>query len=112
MNVKTAGIPINMNGTVSGETSSRSVTLVELKALSFLSPVSGLAVNCDECTDIEFRMFVSRCVDLQGEGLDTWTLEERRDVLNFIFSNNGPQPEFLEGVEDEQDQSAPPLPGD
>lgn len=73
--------------------SPKKFTLLELQDLQFISPVTGKLVNVEECSDAEFSAFISLYVKVTGDDLDTWSLEDRRDVLNFAFEQ-GVTPKF------------------
>jgi len=57
----------------------------------------SVVVSIEHSTHEEWKEFISRFVELEGEELDEWTLPERCDVLNFILEHCEPKPEmFLE----------------
>lgn len=74
----------------SGENSvsPKKFTLLDLAELWFNSPFDGHPVNVEDCTDGEFKMFIQQYVELEGKNLDSWGLEDRRDVLNFMRKNS------------------------
>lgn len=41
--------------------------------------------NVREASDAAFLEFASSIVEVRGEGLGCWTVEERRDFLNWCF---------------------------
>lgn len=83
----------------------KKMTLLDLVDLSFISPISDKRVNVEECSDAEFGAFISQYVQVQGEDLETWSLEDRRDVINFALENSAALnilPNFFE-VSDSQE---------
>lgn len=68
--------------------------LLDLQSLWFTSPVSNTPVNLEDCSNDEFFHFIEKYVQLTGDDLETWSLEERCEVLNFAIEN-GQSPNFL-----------------
>jgi hypothetical protein len=68
--------------------------LLDLQSLCFISTITGKPTNVEDASNAEFKQFISQYVQVQGEDLETWPLEERRDVLNFAVEQ-GQSPKFL-----------------
>ena len=68
-------------------------------------------VNPFDATDTEFLNFVQTLVPLNGENLDHWTWEERRDFLNWCLDEQvlTIQDGRLVPVEDEEEKIATAL---
>ncbi|GCE49184.1 hypothetical protein EI42_06013 [Thermosporothrix hazakensis] len=70
-------------------------TLLDLADLWFTLPDTDKRTNVESCSDAEFYQFISQYVRVEGDAPERWSLEERRDVLNFALENSV-QLNFLE----------------
>lgn len=63
-------------------------TLVDLSTMWF--PFNDERYNLDECSDTIFLSWFSQYANVEFEpgASDIWTLEERRDALNFLAAKN------------------------
>jgi hypothetical protein len=88
--------PENNSAQISGslKESPKNLTLLDLRDLWFTSPITGKPTNVEDASSAEFFQFISWYVQAEGEDLDTWSLEDRRDVLNFSVEQ-GQSPNFL-----------------
>jgi hypothetical protein len=68
--------------------------LLDLQSLWFLAPGNEQPMNLEDCSNDEFFRFIEQYVQLTGDDLDSWSLEERCEVLNFAIEQ-GQQPNFL-----------------
>jgi hypothetical protein len=63
-------------------------SLVDLPKILFDSEPEGEEVNADDCSDEEFKEFISRYLIVVGPDADKWPLEDRRDALNFLLGSH------------------------
>lgn len=77
---------------VKNSASPKKFALLDLQNLRF--EIDGNETNIEDCTDEQFARFIRCYVQLTGDDLDRWPLEERRDVLNFAIEQ-GQSPNFL-----------------
>lgn len=96
MQKPSSGAMMPLRNSAKGSASPKKFGLLDLKETWFLSPITGARVNVEDVTDTEFFQFIRQYVNVEGEDLETWSLEERRDVLNFALEH-GHKPNFLEG---------------
>lgn len=68
--------------------------LLDLQSLWVILPGSTQPVNLEDCSNEEFFHFIEQYVQLTGDDLDSWSLEERCEVLNFAIEQ-GQTPNFL-----------------
>lgn len=68
--------------------------LLDLQGLWFLPPGSETPTNLEDCSNEQFFHFIEQYVQLTGDDLDSWSLEERCEVLNFAIAE-GQSPKFL-----------------
>jgi hypothetical protein len=71
--------------------------LLDMQNLWVLSPGSLAPVNLEDCSNEEFFQFIEQYVQLIGDDLDSWSLEERCEVLNFAIEQ-GQAPNFLPNI--------------
>lgn len=97
MTNQSSGAPTPQKNSVKNSVSPKKYELLDLQSLWVLSNVSKTPVNLEDCSNDEFFHFIEQYVQLTGEDLETWSLEERCEVLNFAIEN-GQSPNFLPNV--------------
>lgn len=71
--------------------------LLDLQSLWVMSRDGKTPVNLEDCSNEEFFHFIEQYVQLTGDDLDSWSLEERCEVLNFAIEQ-GISPNFLPNI--------------
>jgi hypothetical protein len=94
MQRQSSGAPTPQKNSVKNSVLPKKYDLLDLQSLWVLSPVSKTPVNLEDCSNEEFFQFIEQYVQLTGDDLDTWSLEERCEVLSFAIEQ-GITPNFL-----------------
>lgn len=99
-----------MKSTNSGDVSTRKKVEPQLVFLSLWTPTGEIefrqligaylrsgkkAISVETASHKEWKEFIAEFVNLEGDDTDTWTFEDRVDVLNFLYAQDSAKPEIF-----------------